>query len=109
MYILHIHKFTKSRKPRTYGGNIIYNILPLSAALVVHSSGLRGAATTVPLGTSWQQKKGCPGSQFWERDEVHDYHSPLFFANIITILLRYMPVHHTSNMPIMRYFMGAHD
>jgi hypothetical protein len=57
MYILHIHKFTKSRKPRTYGGNIIYNILPLSAALVVHSSGLRGAATTVPLGTSWQQKK----------------------------------------------------
>lgn len=52
MYILHIHKYTKSRKPRTYpyGGNIIYNILPLSAALVVHSSGLRGAANH---GSSW--------------------------------------------------------
>ena len=102
IYLLHIHKYTKSRKPRTYGGNIIYNILPLSAAVVVHSSGLRGAANH---GSSWHivaaKKKDVLGASSGREMKFMITIHPYFFANIITILLSYMPVNHTSILVVI--------
>ena len=58
--------------------------------------------TTVPRGTSWQQKKkdvlgASSGREMKFMITIHPY----FFANIITILLSYMPVNHTSILVVI--------